>query len=399
MISSSETKQKKTYTKKPKKQADEEIKEIKPPVSIAVEEKEKENIVLQATETKQEDAKPKTKKTKATKTTKKTEKTEESQAKTKTEEVKKAEEPTVTIKPSITLTPADPNKEVVSLIFTQIHGTCSIRKIFQECVFLKMGEIVKIVLSSCYPSQSDTTTTITNTGNKTSKAYVYIKPINMEFIELLGKAIKPVPAVFLDNDETWCIELNKEKKTNHFRTDQYEQKRLLIQSINSARSSDEIHYLFREHGEMEQADMAWVQSNDYPLPTRAQVYLYFRDWGEELFTYKLLEELNDVGVFTIKYDYNGNKDLLWVYELCPQDEFSTEYTFEYGKYPKWIPQDEPKYGNRKNKNNKLNWLFTKAGKFAYAEKIVEDELLKHGGLFIGPEKSFYKITDVTAEDP
>jgi hypothetical protein len=122
-----------------------------------------------------------------------------------------------------------------------------------------------------------------------------------------------------------------------------------------------------------------------------QVYLYFKEWGEELFTYKLLEELNDVGVFTIKYEYNDCKELLWVYELCPKDENSNEFCFEYGRYKRWIPDDDPKYGKRTDKFNKLNWYFTKAGKFAYAERIVEDELVKHGGLFIGPERTFYTV--------
>jgi hypothetical protein len=270
---------------------------------------------------------------------------------------------------------------ICSLKFTNIKSDISLRNIFEECIFLKIGEIVEIVLS-CYLSNKELET-------KKSVAYIYFKPANNDFIEKINQMTNPFPFVFFDNSEPWYVEKNT--VTNHFRTDPYEQKRILIQSINSSKNGNDINFIFREHGDMEQVDFVWVQSNDYPLPTRVQTYLYFREWGDELFTYKLLEELNDVGVFTIKYDYNGERDLLWIYELCPQDENSDEFSFEFGKYRKWIPDDDPKYGSRKDKHNKLNWYFTKAGKFAYAERIVENELMKHGGLFIGPEKTFYKV--------
>lgn len=277
------------------------------------------------------------------------------------------------------IVPVD-KKDLFSIKFTNINSNFSLRQVFEECLFLKMGDIVQIVLSSFLP--------ITE-GSHTGIAYVYFKPSNKEFVDKISSLTAPIQMVYFENDEPWLAEKNTVE--NHFRTDPYQQKRLIIQSINSNKNGNDINYIFREHGVMEQVDFVWVQSNEYPLATRAQVYLYFREWGDELFTYKLLEELNDVGVFTIKYDYNGERDLLWVYELCQQDENSDDFGFEFGKYKKCLPDDDPKYGSRKGKNNKLNWYFTKAGKFAYAERIVEDELMKHGGLYIGPDKIFYKV--------
>lgn len=277
------------------------------------------------------------------------------------------------------ITPVD-KKDLYSIKFTNINSNFSLRKVFEECIFLKFGDIVQIVLSCFLPMIE---------GTHTSIAYIYFKPTNKEFVERMNTLKTPIPLVHFENDEPWLVEKNN--VANHFRTDPYQQKRILIQSINSSKNGNDVNYIFREHGDMEQVDFSWIQTNEYPLPTRAQAYIYFREWGDELFTYKLLEELNDVGVFTIKYDYNGERDLLWVYELCQQEENSDDFGFEYGRYRKWLPDDDPKYGSRKEKNNKLNWYFTKAGKFAYAEKIVEDELMKDGGLYIGPTRAFYKV--------
>jgi hypothetical protein len=60
-------------------------------------------------------------------------------------------------------------------------------------------------------------------------------------------------------------------------------------------------------------------------------------------------------------------------------------------YRQWHPKDDPVYGSRYDEGNRLNWFFTDEGRFAYSKRIVDDEIKKHGGLFIGPEKQFYKI--------
>jgi len=282
--------------------------------------------------------------------------------------------------PAVAVTHIIGNEELASIKLTDVDPTFPIRKIFEEMIFLKFGEIVQIVTTNFFTDMGETVKT---------DAYVYFKPTHPPFLEKLNTREEPFPLVHQEGKPSWLCEKNT--VVNHFRTDPYEQKRLLIQSINSKQTAKDVYFLFREHGDLEQLDMVWTQSGEYPLPTRCQVYLYFREWGEEIFTYKLLEELNDVGVFTVQYDYNGHKDLLWVYELCPKEPHSTEFPFVYGRYRRWMPDDDPQYGSRKIKNNKLNWYFTKAGKFAYAEKIVEEELLKHGGLFLGPDKTFYEV--------
>jgi len=282
--------------------------------------------------------------------------------------------------PTVAVTHIIGNEELSSIKLTDVDPDVPIRKIFEEVIFLKFGEIVQIVTTNFFSNMGETVKT---------DAYVYFKPTHPPFLEKIESSMEPFPLVQREGKLPWLCEKNT--VVNHFRTDPYEQKRLLIQSINSKQTSKDVYFMFREHGDLEQVDMVWTQSNEYPLPTRVQVYMYFREWGGEIFTYKLLEELNEVGVFTIRYDYNGHKDILWVYELCPKEENSIEFPFVFGRYRKWIPEDDLQYGSRKEKNNKLNWYFTTAGKFAYAEKIVEDELLKHGGLFLGPDKTFYEV--------
>jgi len=283
--------------------------------------------------------------------------------------------------PTVAVTHIIGNEELASIKLTDVDPDVPIRKIFEEVIFLKFGEIVQIVTTNFFSDMGETVKT---------DAYVYFKPTHPPFMDRLNISEEPFPLVQMgENKPIWMCEKNT--VVNHFRTDPYEHKRLLIQSINSKQTSKDVYFMFREHGDLEQVDMVWTQSSEYPLPTRVQVYMYFREWGGEIFTYKLLEELNEVGVFTIRYDYTGHKDLLWVYELCPKEEHSIEFPFVFGRYRRWIPEDDPQYGSRKEKNNKLNWYFTKAGKFAYAERIVEDELLKHGGLFLGPDKTFYEV--------
>lgn len=277
-----------------------------------------------------------------------------------------------------------------SIHLTNVHSNCTISQIYENIDILRFGEIIQIVICTKLPSPDE------DEDNRQSEAYIYFKGSTFLINKhpLLERILnnttdKKVNLVHFLEGDAWLSEKNT--ITCHFRMDEYEQKRIIIQCIGTCKNSLDINWLFREHGEVEQVDMVWIKSEQFPNPTHCQCYVYFREWGDELFTYKLLEELNEVGVFTVKYDYNGYNDLLWIYELSPRDELKNIYDFEYGKYIKWFPEDDPKYGSRYDKKNKLNWYFTNEGRFAYAEKIVEEELMKHGGLFIGPEKTFYKV--------
>jgi hypothetical protein len=125
---------------------------------------------------------------------------------------------------------------IYSIKFTNINHEYSLRKIFEECIFLKIGEIVEIVLS-CYLNNKQ--------GEpRKSEAYVYFKPTNSEFVEKVDQMGVPFPFVYLDdNEEPWYIEKNQ--VMNHFRTDPYEQKRILIQSIKSSKNGSDINFIFR----------------------------------------------------------------------------------------------------------------------------------------------------------
>jgi len=290
----------------------------------------------------------------------------------------------------------DENEEIIySFHITNVHTNCTIKQLYESLDILRLGDVFQIIIHTYYNGPVNG-----KEGEKTSRqsdAYIYYKGtkkfINKHIFlkKLLNKKnTKKIDLVHLLDGETWKCELNTEKNY-HFRTDEYEQKRIIIQSIDANKNSTDINWLFREHGKVEQVDMVWVKSDELPTPSRCQSYVYFKEWGDEEYTYKLLEELNEVGVFTVKYDFNNYHDLLWVYELSPISETCNNYDFEYGKYRKWTPKDDPKYGNRTDEGNKLNWFFTDEGRFAYSNRIVDDEIKKYGGLFIGPEKQFYKI--------
>jgi hypothetical protein len=285
----------------------------------------------------------------------------------------------------------DDNDEIVySIHLTNVHTNCTIPQIFESLNIFHFGEITQIVVRSRFPFPEN------DDDNRQCDAFVYFKGTKSLLKKhiLLQKVLsnnneKKVKLVHFDKGEAWIGENNT--VTDHFRYDEYVQKRLIIQSIDSSKNSIDINWLFREHGDVEQVDLIWIKCEDMPTPTRCQSYIYFKEWGGEIFTYKLLEELNEVGTFSIKYSYNGYNDILWVYELSTKDEFSSVYEFEYGKYINWIPKDDPKYGSRYGKHNKLNWFFSSEGRFAYSERIVEDEIIAHGGLFIGPDRDFFKV--------
>jgi len=346
----------------------------------------------------EEKSNAKPKKTKTTKTkTKKTDVVEESPKDQEDPEELKMPEMSIEVivsneKNENEVIVNDHDEIVYSFHITNLHTNCTVKQLHDSLDILAMGQIFQISIHTKYDGP------VNGTENKKesrqSEAYVYYKGTKFLikkhfFLQklLTGKKVDLVH--FLDGDH-WKCELNT-KKHYHFRTDEYIHKRIIIQSISTTKNSTDINWIFREHGEVEQVDMIWVKSEKFPKPLRCQSYIYFKEWGDEEYTYKLLEELNEVGVFTIKYDFKEYHDLLWVYELSPKNETSTEYDFDYGQYRHWIPRDDTKYGSRYDENNKLNWIFSDEGRFAYSRRIVEDEIKAHGGLFIGPEKKFYKI--------
>ena len=287
------------------------------------------------------------------------------------------------------------DEKVYSFHITNIHTNCTIQKLYDSLDILRLGDVFQMIIHTRFTGP--VTSKDYDKTSRQSEAFVYYKGtqhlINKHpFLARLLKSTKEkkIDLVHLLDGETWKCCLNTEKNY-HFRTDEYVQKRIIVQSISTTRNSIDVNWIFREHGEVEQVDMVWVKSDQYPIPSRCQSYVYFKEWGDEEYTYKLLDELNEVGVFTIKYDYKDYNDLLWVYELSPKSSTSNEYDFEYGKYHLWVPQDDPKYGSRYDEGNKLNWFFTDEGRFAYSKRIVDDEIKQHGGLFIGPDKQFYKI--------
>ena len=274
-------------------------------------------------------------------------------------------------------------QEIICLHFTNVHSNYSMRRIFIELYALGIGTICKIVLKTKLPMIENT---------HTSEIFVYYDTWNKKLVDLLQMVKSPVEIVKFQDGAHWLVEM-VHTNTSHFRTDVYEDKRLIIHSINSAINSYDVNFLFREHGNIEQADFVWVKTPSFLLPTKSQVYVYAKEWSDELFTCKLLQELNEVGVFTIKYNYNGIKDFLWVYELRPVNGTYDLYDFEFGLFRKLIPIDDPKYGERTDKNNKLSWYFTKEGKFAYSDRVADDEIIKHGGVFLGSgsDMELYKI--------
>lgn len=284
----------------------------------------------------------------------------------------------------------------MSFLVTNIPDNYTFKQIYDAIDAKDMGTISRMVTKIDLPTLKDA---------KSVCAYVYYgdwfdNDKNKEFAKKLNEATEPFPFIEITNTNGTPEIFNVEMNTlpTHFKSDDYEPKRILIQSIKSDKSCLDMAYIFREHGKMEQIDMIWIKTEEHEEPTHCQVYYYFYEWGLELFTIKLLEEMNDNGVITINYDYNNSeRELLWVYELISFETISKSlgYSigFEYGGYRKWTPDDEPIYGDRNDRANKLNWYFSTEGRFAYAERIVDDELMKHGGLFLGQgdEKKLYQV--------
>jgi len=278
---------------------------------------------------------------------------------------------------------------------TNVHTNCTIQTLHDSLDILRLGEVIQISIHTKYTGPI--TGKEKDPSSRQSEAYVYYKgsqylinknPVLKRMLTRRSEDNKIDLFHLLDGD-MWKCRVNTDHFV-HFRPDDSVFKHLIVQSIATSRNSSDIHWLFREHGNIEQVDMIWVKSDECPKPIRCQSYVYFKEWGQEEYTYKMLDELNEFGVFTVKYDYNGYHDLLWIYELLPKSETSKEYDFPYGKYKQWLPRDDPKYGNRCDEGNKLNWYFTDEGRFAYS-RVVENEIKEHGGLFIGPEKQFFKI--------
>ena len=137
-------------------------------------------------------------------------------------------------------------------------------------------------------------------------------------------------------------------------------------------------------GIVDQLDLIWSKDRNCSLPIRAQAYVYFKEWENDIHVCKFFQELRENNMMTIKYDYNGYKDLLWVYELFPSAEKTIDYGFEFGDYYKGVPDNKEGWENDKRmlKNNNLSWYFTSSGKLAYSDKIGYEEIKKYGGIFI-----------------
>jgi len=286
------------------------------------------------------------------------------------------------------------NGDIITVHITNINSNITLQRIFEEFLFLKFGDIIQIVLKG----YSDET--------RKSEAYIDFNYFDKRLLEQLELVCEPVEFFQLDKDpegDGWRIQ--KKKPLTHFYIEKNQkgtnQVNLIIQSISSSKTVHDIQFLFRELGVVEQVDLIWSKDRDCSLAVRGQSYVYFKEWGDEIYTYKFLDELKNKGVVTIKYNYEGEKDFLWVYKLYPVVENTIDYGYEFGNYYNWKPQDETE--NRLLKNNNLSWLFTTAGKFAYSKKIAEEELLPHGGLFIetgiGIDKTLFEIEIVEKPHP
>jgi len=285
-------------------------------------------------------------------------------------------------------------EEIITIHFTNINSNSSISKIYEEVLFFKIGEIIKITLSSYLPTNKDI-------AFRKSDAHISFKYFDKILLEKLNNQTEPIKFYQNTEEETlWYIQ-KKEKEPIFFHQERCNDLHLVIYTIKANKTIHDINYIFREHGCVDQVDYHWEKGGLYPFPIRSQAYVYFKEWGDEIYTYKFLDELKNKGVVTIKYNYEGEKDFLWVYKLYPVVENTIDYGYEFGNYYNWKPKDETE--NRLLKNNNLSWLFTTAGKFAYSKKIAEEELLPHGGLFIetgiGVEKTLFEIEIVEKPHP
>jgi len=269
------------------------------------------------------------------------------------------------------------NGDIITVHITNINSNITLQRIFEEFLFLKFGDIIQIVLKG----YSDET--------RKSEAYIDFNYFDKRLLEQLELVCEPVEFFQLDKDpegDGWRIQ--KKKPLTHFYIEKNQkgtnQVNLIIQSISSSKTVHDIQFLFRELGVVEQVDLIWSKDRDCSLAVRGQSYVYFKEWYEEIQVCKFFDELRTNNMLTFKYDYNGYKDLLWIYELFPSTENTIDYGFEFGNYYRGVPDNRDGWENDKRmfKNNNLSWMFLSSGKIAYSDKIGQEEIKKYGGIFI-----------------
>ena len=266
--------------------------------------------------------------------------------------------------------------QIITIHITNISSTITLQRIFEECLFFKFGEIVQIVLKGYI---DDT---------KKTEAYVDFKYFDKRLLEYLEMIDIPIEIIQIEEGEGTAWFIQKKKLDTHFYIEKNikgtNKINLIIHSINSSKTIHDVNYLFREMGIVDQLDLIWSKDRNCSLPIRAQAYVYFKEWENDIHVCKFFKELRENNMMTIKYDYNGYKDLLWVYELFPSAEKTIDYGFEFGDYYKGVPDNKEGWENDKRmlKNNNLSWYFTSSGKLAYSDKIGYEEIKKYGGIFI-----------------
>jgi hypothetical protein len=248
-----------------------------------VEEKPEENVVQDNPK-----VKPRTKKPKAVAEEKTEVKTEDDCANVKVPE-NNIEVTVLNEKSENEIILNDLDEIVYSFHITNIHTNCTIQQLNDSLEILRLGELFQISIHTKY--DGPVTGKEKNKESRQSEAYVYYKGTKLlikkhQFLQKLLTGKKTALVHFLEGDTWWC-ELNI-KKHYHFRTDEHIHKRIIIQSISTKKHSSDINWIFREHGDVEQVDMIWVKSDQTPTPARCQSYIYFKEWGDEEYTYKLL---------------------------------------------------------------------------------------------------------------
>ena len=287
------------------------------------------------------------------------------------------------------------NGDIITVHITNINSKITLQRIFEEFLFLRFGDIIQIVLKG-YSEES-----------RKSEAYIDFNYFDKRLLEQLEIVGEPVEFFQIDGDpegDGWRIQ--KKKLDTHFYIEKNQkdsnQVNLIIQAISSGKTVHDVHFLFRELGVVEQVDLIWSKKRDCSLAVRGQAYVYFKEWFEEIQVCKFFDELRTNNMLTFKYDYDGYKDLLWIYELFPSAENTIDYGFEFGDYYRGVPDNREGWENDKRllKNNNLSWMFLSSGKLAYSDKIGQEEIKKYGGLFIENKliKFNYKKDENDSED-
>jgi hypothetical protein len=178
---------------------------------------------------------------------------------------------------------------IYSFHITNCHTNCTIQKLFESLDILRLGEVFQISIHTKYDGPINGKEK--DKSSRQSEAFIYYKGSKhlikkhpfLERILNRKKTEKKIELVHLLEGDTWKCEVNT--STNyHFRTDEYVQKRIIVQSICTTKNSTDINWIFREHGEVEQVDMVWVKSDQVPTPTRCQSYVYFKESSNEFST-------------------------------------------------------------------------------------------------------------------